>query len=81
MKVEEIKKWIKNAKPNESVIYFTGHMVEDREWDLGRKKEINEMASAFMLAAQQGEIDLFQNKIKEGDPSNKPIYEYIARKL
>jgi predicted NBD/HSP70 family sugar kinase len=81
MKVEEIKKWIKNAKPNESVIYFTGHMVEDREWDLGRKKEINEMASAFMLAAQQGEIDLFQNKIKEGDPSNKPIYEYIAKKL
>jgi hypothetical protein len=76
-----IQKWIKNAKPNESVIYFTGHMVEDREWDLGRKKEINEMANAFMLAAQQGEIDLFQNKIKEGDQSHKPIYEYIARKL
>ena len=81
MKEQDIQKWIDNAEPNESVIYFTGHLVEDREWDLGRKKEINEMASAFMLAAQQGEIDLFQNKIKEGDPSNKPIYEYIAKKL
>jgi len=76
-----IQKWIKNAKPNESVIYYTGHMVEDREWALTNKEEIKQMANAFMLAAQQGEIDLFQNKIKEGDQSNKPIYEYIARKL
>jgi hypothetical protein len=71
-----IQKWIKNAKPNESIIYYTGHMVEERD-----KVEIREMANAFMLAAQQGEIDLFQNKIKEGDQSHKPIYEYIARKL
>ena len=35
----------------------------------------------MMVAAQQGEIDLFQNKIKEGDQSHKPIYEYFARKL
>tara|TARA_R110000764_G_scaffold155806_1_gene243562 strand:+ start:340 stop:603 length:264 start_codon:yes stop_codon:yes gene_type:complete len=71
-----IQKWIKNAKPNESIIYYTGHMVEERD-----KAEIREMANAFMLAAQQGEIDLFQNKIKEGDQSHKPIYEYIAKKL
>ena len=76
MNKQVIQKWIKNAKPNESIIYYTGHMVEERD-----KVEIREMANAFMLAAQQGEIDLFQNKIKEGDQSNKPIYEYIARKL
>ena len=56
-------------------------MVEDREWALTNKEEIKQTANAFMRAAQQGEIDLFQNKIKEGDQSHKPIYEYIARKL
>ena len=76
MNIETIQKWITNAKPNESIIYYTGHLAEERD-----KAEIREMANAFMSAAQQGEIDLFQNKIKEGDQSNKPIYEYIARKL
>ena len=76
MKKQDIQKWIDNAKPNESVIYYTGHMVEERD-----KVEIREMANAFMLAAQQRKIDLFQNKIKEGDQSHKPVYEYIARKL
>ena len=76
MNKQVIQKWIKNAKPNESIIYYTGHMVEERD-----KVEIREMANAFMLAAQQGKIDLFQNKIKEGDQSHKPIYEYIAKKL
>ena len=56
-------------------------MVEDREWALTNKEEIKQTANSFMRAAQQGEIDLFQNKIKEGDQSHKPIYEYIARKL
>jgi len=76
MKKQDIQKWIDNAKPNESIIYYTGHMVEERD-----KVEIREMANAFMLAAQQRKIDLFQNKIKEGDQSHKPVYEYIARKL
>ena len=76
MKVEEIKKWINSSKLDESIIYYTGHMVEERD-----KVEIREMANAFMLTAQQGKIDLFQNKIKEGYQSHKPIYEYIARRL
>tara|TARA_R100001143_G_C3303339_1_gene106649 strand:- start:92 stop:358 length:267 start_codon:yes stop_codon:yes gene_type:complete len=73
---QDIQKWITNAKPNESVIYYTGHMVEERD-----KAEIREMANAFMIAAQQRKIDLFQNKIKEGDQNHKPVYEYIAKKL
>ena len=81
MKKQDIQKWIDNAEPNESVIYFTGHLVEDREWDLGRKEEINETAKAFIKAAEQKKIDLFQKKIEEGGPNHKPIYEYIARKL
>ena len=76
MNIEEIQKWITNAKLNESIIYYTGHLAEDRN-----KIKIRKMAEAFMEAAQQKKIDLFQNKIKEGDPSHKPIYEYIARKL
>ena len=76
MNIETIQKWITNAKPNESIIYYTGHLAEERD-----KIEIRKMANAFMEAAQQKKIDLFQNKIKEGDPNNKPVYEYIARKL
>ena len=76
MKKQDIQKWIDNAEPNESVIYYTGHMVEERD-----KIEVREMANTFMSVAQQGKIDLFQNKIKEGEQSNKPVYEYIARKL
>ena len=76
MKKQDIQKWIDNAEPNESVIYYTGHMVEERD-----KIEVREMANTFMSVAHQGKIDLFQNKIKEGDQSHKPVYEYIARKL
>jgi len=76
MKKQDIQKWIDNAEPKESVIYYTGHMVEERD-----KVEVREMANVFMLAAQQRKIDLFQNKIKEGDQSHKPVYEYIAKKL
>ena len=81
MKKQDIQKWVDNAEPNESIIYYTGHMVEDREWALTNKEEIKQTANTFMLVAQQGKIDLFQNKIKEGDQSRKPVYEYIARKL
>ena len=76
MNIEKIKKWITNANPNESIIYYTGHLAEERD-----KIEIRKMANAFMEAAQHKKIDLFQNKIKEGDQSHKPVYEYIAKKL
>ena len=76
MTKQDIQKWIDNAKPNESVIYYTGHIAEERD-----KVEVREMANTFMEAAQQKKIDLFQNKIKEGDQSHKPVYEYIAKKL
>jgi hypothetical protein len=76
MNIEEIKKWITKANPNESIIYYTGHLAEELN-----KIEIRKMANAFMEAAQQKKIDLFQKKIKEGNPNHKPIYEYIARRL
>jgi hypothetical protein len=76
MNIEEIKKWITKANPNESIIYYTGHLAEERD-----KIEIRKMADAFWIAAQQKKIDLFQKKIKEGDQSHKPVYEYIARRL
>ena len=76
MNKQVIQKWITNAKPNESIIYYTGHLAEERD-----KIEIRKMANAFMEAAQHKKIDLFQNKIKEGDQSHKPVYEYIAKKL
>ena len=76
MNVEEIQKWINSSKPDESIIYHTGHLTEERD-----NLEIREKANTFMLAAQQRKIDLFQNKVKKGDANHRPIYEYIAKKL
>ena len=76
MKEQNIQKWITNAKPNESIIYHTGHLAEERD-----KIEIRKMANIVWIAAQQKKIDLFQNKIKEGDSEHQPIYDYIAKKL
>ena len=76
MNVEEIQKWINSSKPDESIIYHTGHLAEERD-----NLEIREKANTFMLAAQHRKIDLFQNKVKAGDERHKPVYEYIARKL
>ena len=76
MNIQEIHTWITNAKMNESIIYYTGHLAEKRD-----EIEIRKMANAFMEAAQQKKIDLFQNKITEGDHTKAPLYEYIARKL
>jgi len=76
MKKETIEKWIKNAKTKEAIVYYTGHLVEERH-----KKETGQMADAFLLAAKENKIELFQKKIKKGDQNNKPIYDYIARKL
>ena len=75
MKKETIQEWIKNAKTHEAVVYHTGHLIEERDcMDLVRK------ADAFLLAAQEGKIELYQKKIKAGG-SQKPIFNYIARKL
>jgi len=51
MKKQDIQKWIDNAKPNESIIYYTGHIAEERD-----KIEVREMANTFMEAAQQKKL-------------------------
>jgi len=83
MNIEEIKKWITKANPNESIIYYTGHLAEERD-----KLEIRKMADAFWIAAQQKKIDLFQKKIKEifwnfqNKLSKRSVYyEIIIKKL
>ena len=76
MKEQDIQKWITNAESNESIIYHTGHLAEERD-----KIEIRKMGNIVWIAAQQKKIDLFQNKIKEGDSKHQPIYDYIAKKL
>ena len=76
MNKQKIQEWIDNAELKDSIIYYTGHLVEDRN-----RVEIREGANIFRQAAKKGKIDLFQNKIKKGALDDKPIYEYIARKL
>ena len=76
MTKQEAHTWINSAEPNKSIIYYTGHLAENRD-----KVEIRELANTFRIAAQENKIELFQKKIKKGDQSKQPIYEYIARKL
>ena len=76
MKKETIQEWIRNAKTHEAIVYHTGHLIEERaDKDLTRKTD------AFLLAAQEGKIELYQKKIKAGSEKKAPIYDYIARKL
>ena len=76
MKKETIQEWIRNAETHEAIVYHTGHLIEERkDMDLVRK------ADAFLLAAQEEKIELYQKKIKAGSEKKAPIYDYIARKL
>jgi len=76
MKKETIQEWIRNAETHEAIVYHTGHLIEERkDMDLVRKTD------AFLLAAQEGKIELYQKKIKAGSEKKAPIYDYIARKL
>jgi len=89
---EQAQKWINTSKPGTCIVYYTGHLVEDRQWALVDKIKINQLANIFMEAADKKnksgsfkrtlpKIDLFQRKIKKGDLGHKPIFEYIARKI
>ena len=60
MKKETIEKWIENAPAHESVIYYTGHLIEARnDINLTKKTDL------FMLAAEEGKIELYQKKSKQ----------------
>ena len=76
MKKETIEKWIENAPAHESVIYYTGHLIEARN-----DRTLTKKTDLFMLAAEEGKIELYQKKIKAGTEKNSPIYDYIARKV
>ena len=76
MRQETIQEWIKNAKTHEAVVYHTGHLIEER-----KDMNLTIKTDAFLLAAQEGKIELYQKKIKAGSEKVKPIYDYIARKL
>ena len=53
-----------------------GHLIEARnDINLTKKTDL------FMLAAEEGKIELYQKKIKAGTEKNSPIYDYIARKV
>ena len=76
MKKETIQEWIRNAKTHEAIVYHTGHVIEERN-----DRDLVKKADAFLSAAQEGKIELYQKKIKAGSEKKAPIYDYIARKL
>jgi len=76
MEKETIQEWIRNAKTHEAIVYHTGHLIEERN-----DKDLVKKADAFLSAAQEGKIELYQKKIKAGSEKKAPIYDYIARKL
>ena len=76
--MKEMEKWLDTAKAPQDIVYYKGHLVEDRVWNT-EKIAIQKLAKLFSNAAEKDIVDLFQKKIKAGGPSVKPIYEYIAR--
>jgi|TARA_B110000908_G_C10157606_1_gene404398 hypothetical protein len=76
MKKETIQEWIRNAETHEAIVYHTGHLIEER-----KDMNLTIKTDAFLLAAQEGKIELYQKKIKAGSEKKAPIYDYIARKL
>ena len=76
MKKEIIQEWIRNAETHEAIVYHTGHLIEER-----KDMNLTIKTDAFLLAAQEGKIELYQKKIKAGSEKKAPIYDYIARKL
>jgi len=73
--MKEMEKWLNTAKAPQDMVYYKGHLVEDRIWNT----EVQKLAKLFSNAAGEDIVDLFQKKIKAGGPSVKPIYEYMAR--
>ncbi len=76
--MKEMEKWLNTAKAPQDIVYYKGHLVEDRVWG-GPIGEVQKLAKLFLNAAGKDIVDLFQKKIKAGGPSVKPIYEYMAR--
>ena len=76
--MKEMEKWLDTAKAPQDIVYYKGHLVEDRVFNT-EKIAIQKLAKLFLNAAGKDIVDLFQKKIKAGGPSVKPIYEYMAR--
>jgi|TARA_E500000318_G_scaffold6655_1_gene6293 hypothetical protein len=75
MNKKNVEKWVDIAEIGSCVIYYSGHLTEDKN-DI----HVREPANAFMKAAQKGRVELFQNKKEKGNENHKPVYDYIARK-
>ena len=76
--MKEMEKWLDTAKAPQDIVYYKGHLVEDRVWSTN-KTEVQKLAKLFLNAAERNIVDLFQKKIKAGGPGVQPIYEYMAR--
>ena len=76
--MKEMEKWLNTAKAPQDIVYYKGHLVEDRVFNT-EKIAIQKLAKLFLNAAGKDIVDLFQKKIKAGGPGVQPIYEYMAR--
>ena len=76
--MKEMEKWLNTAKAPQDIVYYKGHLVEDRIWNT-EKIAIQKLAKLFLNAAGRNIVDLFQKKIRAGGAGVQPIYEYLAR--
>lgn len=68
----EFRNWFITASPGEGTIYYTGHLMCDRQGADSQSSYLDTMAKEVYAHAQRGEIHLLQNRI--GDHH----YEYRA---
>ncbi len=68
----EFRSWFSEARPGESVVYYTGHLMCDRQGADSQSSYLDTMAKEVYAHAQREEIHLLQKRV--GDHH----YEYRA---
>ena len=76
--MEEVNQWASTAKKNDKLLYYKGFFAEDA-FNNFEMKEFSKNLLDFEKKSYS--FILYQNKIKEGNEKEQPIYEYYIKKL
>ena len=77
MQKKDIEAWLQTSKPNEEIVYFSGYLAYDRQYDAN----LRDIASTMLNAYYRKVVVLFQKRIAYGTSTQSPVFNYIARKI
>lgn len=77
---QEFEDKLVNMKPGEKLVYYTGHIMFDRQrgYEFGK---VNNLAHAAFMAYEAGKVYITQRRVKAEPERNLPdVFQYIAVK-